>query len=123
MSQESFPNQNGQPGFKYDIMTITGASVSSSAFGSGGLDKRGKFTATCKSNGANQISVNWISAYADTPLVVPVPLTSNVAVNFISQSTTGFVYETVQRDANATPINNADVSFFIVGLNSTAVFQ
>lgn len=123
MSQSSFPNQNGQPGFKYDIMTITGAGVSSSAFGSGGLDKRGQFTCQVKSNGANQISVNWLSAYNDTPVVVPIPLTSNVGINIISQSTTGFVYETVERDDNTTPVNNANVSFFIVGLNSTQVFQ
>lgn len=123
MSNASFPNQNGQPGFKYDIMTITGTGVSSSAFGSGGLDKRGACTCTCKSNGANQISVNWISSYADQPLVVPVPLTANVGINFISQSASGFVYETVERDDNTAPVNNADVSFFIVGLNSTAVFQ
>lgn len=123
MSNVSFPNQNGQPGFKYDIMTITGASVSSSALGSGGLDKRGKFTATCKSNGANQITVKWISSYSDTPLVVPVPLTANVGINFISQDASGFVYETVERDDNTTPVNNANVSFFIVGLNTTAVFS
>lgn len=123
MSQSSFPNQNGQPGFKYDIMTITGAGVSPSAQGSGGLDKRGKFTCTCQSNGANQITVEWLSAYNDVPLVVPVPLTANVGVNFISQSKQGFVYETVERDDNTTPVNNADVSFFIVGLNSNAVFQ
>ena len=123
MSQSSFPNQNGQPGFKYDIMTITGASVSSSEQSSDGLDKRGKFTCTCQSNGANQITVQWLSAYADVPLVVPVPLTANVGVNFISQTAQGFVYTTVERDDNTTPVNDADISFFIVGTNSASVFQ
>jgi len=123
MSQESFPNQNGQPGFKYDIMTITGAGVSSSAQGSGGLDKRGKFTCTCQSNGANQITVEWLSAYTDIPVVIPIPLTANVGVNLSSQTKSGFVYTTTERDDNTTPVNNADVSFFIIGLNSTAAFQ
>lgn len=123
MSNTSFPNQNGQPGFKYDIMSITGAGVSPSAQGSGGLDKRGACTCTCQSNGANQVTVQWLSAYNDVPLVVPVPLTANVGVNIISQSISGFVYTTTERDDNTTPVNNANVSFFIVGLNSTAVFQ
>lgn len=123
MSNASFPNQNGQPGFKFDIMTITGASVSSSALGSDGLDIRGKFTCTVMDNGANQVTVQWISAYADVPVIVPVPLTANVGVNIISQSVSGFVYETFDRDDNTTAVNDANVSFFIVGLNSTAAFQ
>ena len=123
MSNVSFPNQNGQPGFKYDIMSITGASVSSSALGTGGLDKRGKFTCTCVNNGANQVTVQWNSAYADVPVVVPIPTDANVAVNFVSQSASGFVFTTCARDANATPVNNANVSFFIIGTNSTAIFQ
>lgn len=123
MSNVTFPNFSGQPGMKFDVMTITGAGVSSSAQGSGGLDKRGKFTATCQSDGANQITVEWISSYADTPYVIPVPLTANVGINIISQDATGFVYQTFERDDNTTPVNNANIAFFIVGLNSTAAFQ
>lgn len=123
MSQVTFPIFAGQPGFKLDVMTITGASVSSSAQGSGGLDKRGKFLCTCKSNGANQITVEYISSYGDVPYVIPVPITANVGINFISQDATGFVYETVERDDNTTGVNNANVAFLIVGLNTTAAFQ
>lgn len=123
MSQVTFPLFAGQPGFKLDVMTITGASVSSSTQSSNGLDKRGKFLCTCQSNGSNQITVEYLSSYGDTPYVIPVPLTANVGINFISQDASGFVYETVERDDNTTPVNNANVAFFVVGLNTTAAFQ
>lgn len=123
MSQVTFPNFSGQPGMKFNVMTITGASVSSSVQSSDGLDKRGKFTATCKSNGANQITVEWLSSYADAAYVIPVPLTANVGVNIISQDESGFVYETVERDDNTAPVNNANIQFFIVGFSTTAAFK
>ncbi len=123
MSDAGFPNISGQPGMKFDVMTITGAGVSSSAQGTGGLDSRGKFTCTCQSDGANQITVLWTSGYDDVPVVVPIPLTADVGVNIISQTKNQFVYKTFKRDDNTTAVNNADVSFFIVGLKSTQVFS
>lgn len=123
MSQTSFPMFAGQPGFKQDIMTITGANVSSSAQGSGGLDNRGKFLCTCQSNGANQVTVQFLSAYGDVPNIVPVPLTANVGVDLSSVTKSGFVYTTVARDSSGTPVNNANLTFFIVGPNTTAAFQ
>jgi|SRR5271169_5779889 len=123
MSHVTFPLFAGQPGFKLDVMTITGASVSSSAQGSGGLDNRGKFLCTCQSNGANEVTVEFLSSYGDVPNIVPVPLTANVGVDLSNISTSGFTYTTVDRDAHGTPVNNANLTFFIVGLNTTAAFQ
>jgi hypothetical protein len=123
MSQSSFPIFAGQPGFKLDIMTVTGASVSSSTQSSAGLDNRGKFLCTCQSNGANQVTVQFLSAYGDVPNIVPVPLTANVGVDLSSVTKSGFVYTTVKRDDHTTGVNNADLTFFIVGPNTTAAFQ
>lgn len=123
MSNVTFPLFSGQPGFILDVMTITGAAVSSSAQGSGGLDNRGKFLCTCQSNGANAVTVQFLKSYADTPVIVPVPLTANVGVDLSLLTKAGFTYTTVARDNSGTPVNNANLAFFIVGLNSTAAFQ
>lgn len=123
MSQSSFPIFAGQPGFKLEIMTVTGANVSSSVQSSNGLDLRGKFLCTCQNNGANVVTVEFLSAYNDVPNIVPVPLTANVGVDLSSVSKTGFTYTTVKRDDHTTGVNNADLTFFIVGLNTNAAFQ
>ncbi len=123
MSQVTFPNFSGQPGMKFDVMTITGASVSSSEQSSDGLDKRGKFTATCKSNGSNQYTVKWLSSYADAAYVIPIPIGDNVGVNIISQDETGFVYTTCERDDNTATLTTAVVAFVIVGFNTAAAFK
>jgi hypothetical protein len=123
MSNTTFPVFAGQPGFKFDIFTVTGANISSSVQSSDGLDKRGQFLCTCKSNGANQVTVEFLSSYGDVPNIVPVPLTANVGVNLSSVTKSGFVYTTVERDDNTTPVNDADLTFFIVGLSTTAAFQ
>ena len=122
MSNVTFPLFAGQPGFKLDIMTVTGANVSSSTQSSAGLDNRGKFLCTCEKS-SNVVTVEFISAYADVPNIVPVPLTANVGVDLSSVTKSGFVYTTVERDDATAPVNDADLTFFIVGLNTTAAFQ
>lgn len=121
MSKQTFPVFVDQPGCTMRNFAVTGASVSSVAPSTAGLDGRGQFLCTI-SKASNVVTVLWNTAFGDVPYIVPslgVGQT-NTVVEIVSSTAAQFVYQTLECDDNTAAVNDANVSFLICSYNTTS---
>ena len=120
MARQTFPVFALQPELQVTSFRIDGSAVGATA-GSAGLNGRGKFLCTI-SKVTNVVTINWTPAWADSPDVVfqPAAGQANTLVEIVSETANQLVYQTVESDANATPVNDADLIVHVFGYNSTS---
>lgn len=89
--------------------------------GTAGLDGRGKFLGLISKSG-NQVTITWNTAFGDVPYVFFQPAAGQLdtLVQIITNTAQQLVFNTVASDANATPVNNANLQVFIAGYNTTS---
>ncbi len=120
MSRQTFPIFVDQPGMIIRNFSIDGSAVGATA-GTAGLDGRGKFLCTI-SKVTNTVTINWVPAFGDRPYVFfqPGPGQTNTLVQIVSSTASQLVFTTVASDANATPVNDADLDVVVCSYNTTA---
>jgi hypothetical protein len=120
MSRQSFPVFVDQPGLTIRNFSIDGSAVGATA-GTDGLDGRGKFLCTI-SKAANVVTINWVPSFGDRPYVTfqIAPGQTNTLVEIVSANESTLVYQTVESDSNATPVNDADLDVTVCSYNTTS---
>lgn len=117
MSRQQFPTWVDQPGSCFSVARVTGANVSAAGQSTAGLDGRGANFCTI-ARVANAYTVTFLVGYADAPYVKFTAVTSNVAIDAPVVTATGMTFNTVQRDANGTPVNTPDFVFEVTHFNT-----
>lgn len=119
MSKQTFPVFVDQPGCTMRNFAIDGSAVGATD-GTAGLDGRGKFLCTI-SKAANVVTINWNPAFGDVPYVFfqLAPGQTNTLVEIVSATASQLVYQTVEADSNATPVNDADLWVHVDSYNCT----
>lgn len=120
MSRQTFPVFVDQPGAILRSFRIDGSAVGASA-GTAGLDGRGQFLCTI-SKAANVVTINWSPSFGDVPYVFFQPSAgqTNTLVEIVSSTSSQLVYRTVESDANANAVNDADLDVFVFSYNTTS---
>lgn len=121
MSRQTFPTFVDQPGSVLHNFRIIGANVSAVAPGTAGLDGRGQFLCTI-SKAANVVTINWVPAFGDVPYVFIQPSAgqNDTLVQLVTSTSGQLVFNTVSADANATPVNNANLDVLVCSYNTTS---
>ncbi len=99
---------------------IDGSAVGATP-GTDGLDGRGKFLCNI-SKAANVVTIDWQVSFADIPYVFfqPAAGQTNTDVEIVTSTVSQLVYQTVESDSNATPVNDADLYVHVDGYNTTS---
>lgn len=120
MSRQTFPTFFDQPNCVMHNFAIDGSAVGALP-GSAGLDGRGKFLCTI-SKSANVVTIDWLVAFGDVPYVFfqPAAGQTNTNVEIITNTENQLVYQTVESDSNATPVNDADLMVHVDGYSTTS---
>lgn len=113
MTRQAFPIWSSVPEQKIQTFQVTGASVSTGAQSSAGLDVRGTFICTIAAS-SNTITIDFLQTYAVAPKVIFTMLTANCAVDITTLSTSQLIFNTVTRDAHGTPITNANYMITLI---------
>lgn len=119
MSRQTFPTFFDQPGCVMHNFAIDGSAVGATP-GQAGLDGRGKFLCNI-SKAANVVTIDWLVAFGDVPYVFFQPAAGQVNTNveIVTNTENQLVYQTVESDSNATPVNDADLMVHVDGYNTT----
>lgn len=120
MSRQTFPVFVDQPGCIIRNCRIDGSAVGATA-GTSGLDGRGQFLCTI-SKAANVVTINWVPTFGDIPYVFFQPSAgqTNTLVEIVSSTSSTLVYQTVESDNNANPVNDADLDVLVCSYNTTS---
>lgn len=120
MSKQTFPVFVDQPGLTMRNFSIDGSAVGATA-GSAGLDGRGKFLCNI-SKSANVVTIDWLVSFGDVPYVFfqSAPGQTNTLVEIVTNTESQLVYQTVEADSNATPVNDADLYVHVDGYSTTS---
>lgn len=118
MSRQTFPTFFDQPGCIMHNFAIDGSAVGATP-GTAGLDGRGQFLCNI-SKSTNVVTIDWQVAFGDIPYVFfqPAPGQINTLVEIVTSTTSQLVYRTVESDANATPVTDADLYVHVDGYNT-----
>lgn len=117
MSRQTFPTWVDQPGSIFSVVKVTGASVSTGAQSTAGLDGRGANFCTI-ARAANVYTVTFLVGYADAPYVFFDPITTNVAIDNPVITANGMVFSTQLRDDHTTASNTPDFQFIVCHFNT-----
>lgn len=120
MSKQTFPVFVDQPGLTIRNFSIDGSAVGATA-GSAGLDGRGKFLCNI-SKSSNVVTIDWLVSFGERPYVFfqTAAGQTNTAVEIVTNTASQLVYQTVESDANGTPVNDADLYVHVDGYNTTS---
>ena len=120
MATQTFPVFVDQPGCTMRNFSIDGSAVGAVA-GTAGLDGRGQFLCTI-SKAANIVTINWVPAFGDKPYVLfqQAAGQTNTEVEIVTSTSAQLVIRTVDSDANATPVNDADLDVLVCSYNTTS---
>jgi hypothetical protein len=120
MSRQTFPVFVDQPGCTIRNFAIDGSAVGASP-GVAGLDGRGQFLCQI-SKASNVVTIDWEPSFGDVPYVFfqSAAGQTNTLVEIVSSTASQLVYRTVESDANATPVNDADLYVVVFSYNTTS---
>jgi len=120
MSRQTFPVFVDQPGCIMRNFAIDGSAVGATP-GTAGLDGRGQFLCNI-SKSANVVTIDWQVGFGDVPYIFfqTAPGQTDTLVEIVSNTATQTVYQTVDADDNATPVNDADLYVHVDGYNTTS---
>lgn len=104
-------------------LRIDGSAVTTSAAATGLLEGGGDVTILKGSGGSsNEVTIAFRTNFGRVPVVVATPITDDCAVRIKSVSASQVVLETVENDANASGVDDADLHVIIMGWDSATQY-